>query len=125
MKSQYEGTCPVCSAEWKVNDEIFLSKVNGSWIKCTDKECFEQQRGKIEQPKSSKFTSNKFPITEAIPIYRLAETILEEFQKKRFVRIDPNSATTATVKLNDVLSAEQEAVFIESMFRTLSGNFKP
>lgn len=111
MKSQYAGTCNKDSNHtWKIGDEIFISKgSDGKWIMCTDKDCYVSQGGKISDPNKPKFTPNKFPITEAIPIYELTEELLTAFKNKR--KID--------------FTMEQEMVFVESVFRTLSGNFKP
>ena len=113
MKSKYSGQCPKNEKHtWNVGDEIFLSKsVDGqTWIKCNDKECFLSQGGKIDSGNKPKFVSNKFPITEAINIYKLSEELLTSFLKKR----EPTT-----------ISVSEQAIFIESMFRTLSGNFKP
>lgn len=115
MKSQYEGTCPVCSSQWKINDEIFLSKVNGSWIKCIDKECFQQQGGKIEQPKS-KFQSSKFPITEAPKIFTIAEELLESFKTKRGIQHEGSPSK---------LTISEEAQTLASIFHSLSLGYKP
>lgn len=111
MKSQYAGTCAkVPEHIWKIGDEIFISKgPDGKWIMCTNKECYVSQGGKIADPNKPKFTPTKFPITEAIPIYNLSEEILTAFKNKRKIEFD----------------LHEEMIFIESLFRTLSGNFKP
>jgi len=117
MKSQYEGTCPVCSKSWQVNDEIFLSKVNDSWVKCTDKECFTQQGGKVFEGGTKKpFVSQKIPLENAPKVFALAETLLESFKTKRGIQhtASPNK-----------LTEEQELQAIESFFKTLSGSYKP
>ena len=111
MKSQYAGSCPKCSKAFVVGDEIFITKVGESWIKCVDKECFESQGGKVFEGGKGKFQSQKHPITVAGDLYALSEKILQEFKDKR--------------KEQGALSTNDEAVFIMSFFRTLSGNFKP
>ena len=114
MKSKYAGSCPKCQKEWKVDDEILISKSSdGGWIKCSDKQCFESQGGKISEGSARKsFVSQKFPITESERIYDKAELILDSFKTKRKDQ-------------EDTLTIAEEAVFIESLVRTLSGNFKP
>lgn len=109
LASQYDGTCPVCNTSFKIGEQIFLQKgKDGKWIKCKDEECFKQQGGEIKEKSQGKFTSNKFPITDATKIYNLAEELTNSFIQK-----------------NNGLPVEIKAQFFESMFKTLSGNFKP
>lgn len=110
MKSKYAGVCgKEPTHTWKVDDEIFISKgTDDKWIMCVNKECYLSQGGKVFEGKKP-FQVNKFPITEATTIYNLAEEILTSFKKKRQIEFD----------------LKEEMVFIESFFRTLSGNFKP
>lgn len=112
MKSNYAGKCVKDESHtWLVDDEIFISKgTDDKWIMCKDKECYIAQGGKIQEKKFNKFQSNKFPITEAIPIYNLTEELLKLFKNNR---------------KGIAIPIEQEIVFVESIFRTLSGNFKP
>lgn len=63
-----------------------------------------------------KYTSSKFPINKATEIYNLAEGILDSFYKKR--------SLTDDAKADKRLPVEQEAIFIESIFRTLTQGFK-
>lgn len=92
--------------------EIFISKsADGSkWIKCTDKDCFLKQGGKADEG-GRKFQTTKFKITEAENIYNKAEALMTAFINKH----DRQNALPITEK----------AVMLESLFRTLSGNFKP
>jgi|APSaa5957512535_1039671.scaffolds.fasta_scaffold04437_6 hypothetical protein len=121
MESQYDGECVLCHKEFKKGTQIHISKVNDSWVKCTDETCFKEQGGKVYEKKSGgkfggKFVSQKFPITDAPKIYELAEGLLNCFLKH------PDRQTESEDWL---LRAEDQAIFIESMFRTLSQNFKP
>ena len=75
---------------------------------CTNKECYQSQGGKVFEGKKP-FQVNKFPITDATAIYNKAEEILTSFKDKRELEFD----------------IKEEMIFIESLFRTLSGNFKP
>jgi len=135
MKSQYEGTCTVCSKSFKVNDEIFLSKVNDSWVKCVDKECFMQQGGKIFEGGTKKpFVSQKIPIDDATKVFALAETLLESFKTKRklWPRTTVESASNVgTIEFSPAsetmipLTTEEELQGVESFFKTLSGSYKP
>ena len=119
MESQYDGECMLCHKTFKKGEQIHISKVGDKWIKCTDEVCFKEQGGKVYEKKQTgngRFTSSKFPIGDAPKIYCLAEELLDQFLK------DPKRQTESEDWL---LRAEDQAVFIESMFRTLSQNFKP
>lgn len=106
MKSQYSGTCSVCQIAWNVGEEIFYQKDPKAI--CSNEDCFKTQGGKPFVPKAGKFTSSKFPISKADEIYDLAENLLTKFLGKR----------------TDPISPEQQAIFIESMFKTLSTSYK-
>ena len=121
MPSQYDGGCKLCQNKFKKGDQIHISKVNNEWVKCTDVDCFKEQGGKVFEKKEGgfkKFTSQKFPIGDAPKLFCLAEELLESFYKKR----DSNGDGTIS---EERLPIEQEAIAIESIFRTLSQNFKP
>ena len=123
MPSQYEGECKLCNKAFKKGDQIHISKVNEEWVKCVDEDCFKEQGGKVFEKKAGgkfggKFVSQKFPIGDAPKIFCLAEELLETFYKKR-----DSNAEEATHE--ERLGIEQEAIAIESIFRTLSQNFKP
>ena len=122
MKSKYAGSCPKCSKAFVIDDEIFISKVGESWIKCIDKACFESQGGKVFEGKKG-FQVNKHSITEAEAIYNKAEGILDSFMQKRLKdglhHVRPQDGKLEGFTINE------ESIFILSMFRTLSGNFKP
>jgi len=121
MPSQYDGECNLCHKEFKKGDQIHISKVNNEWVKCTEEDCFKEQGGKIYEKKKTgaggRFVSQKFPIGEAPKLFCLAEELLETFYNQR--KLDGTQADTARLPL------DQEAIFIESMFRTLTQNFKP
>jgi len=121
MESQYDGECILCHKEFKKGTQIHISKVNDSWVKCTDEQCFKEQGGKVYEKKSGgkfggKFVSQKFPIGDAPKLFCLAEELLEKFL---------NDEKRKTESEDWLLSAETQAVFIESIFRTLTQNFKP
>ncbi len=65
---------------------------------------------------SGKYTSAKFPISETHAIYTQAEGLLAKFYELR------KTVNPADVKR---LPLDQEAIFIESMFRSLVTGFKP
>ena len=115
--------CKKCGKVGVVGQERFYEKKGDTWLGCINKECFIAQGGSTEQATKSggKFQVNKHSITEATKLYDLAETILDSFIKKRKEthHVNPQNATI------EDYSTQDESVFILSMFRTLSGNFKP
>ena len=129
MESQYDGECTLCHKTFKKGEQIHISKVGDKWVKCTDEVCFKEQGGKVYEKKSGtggRFTSAKFPIGDAPKIYCLAEELLEQFYKKRADQTVQGSDGFEEPSMSPVkLPIEQEAVFIESIIRTLSQNFKP
>ena len=107
--------CKKCKNLAIVGKDIYIQKnEDNTWVSCADLECFKSQGGTVEEKKSfgggKSFTSSKFPITEATRIYNMAEELLKTFKKSREGK---------------EISIAEEIVFIESMVRTLSGNFKP
>lgn len=128
MESQYDGECSLCHNKFKKGEQIHISKVGDKWVKCTDETCFKEQGGKVYEKKSGsggRFTSAKFPIGDAPKIYCLAEELLEQFYKKRGT-VEGTDGFDQTVQgVESRLPIQDEAVFIESVFRTLSQNFKP
>ncbi len=66
---------------------------------------------------AGKYTSAKFPISEAHGIYTQAEGLLAKFYELRKAVNPANN--------DNRLPIEQEAIFIESMFRSLVTGFKP
>lgn len=118
-EQQSNYSCGKCGKKFIKDTDIYMQKKeDGSWFSCHDLECFKSQGGTLEEKRSfggggSRFTSSKFAIAEAPQLYNLAETFLETFMKKR----EENKEET--------LSIGEQVVFIESIFRTLSGNFKP
>ena len=114
-----------------VGDTRYYEKIGENWIGCIDLECFKAQGGtydtnvRSEQTQwrsrwyindtsdtnaisGGKFAPNKFPLTDAIKVYNLATEL-----------------TNMYLNINKDLSPEIKAQFQESMFKTLSGNFKP
>jgi len=100
-------------------EKIEIDAPDGSktevWVGCVDFECFKSQGGSSEPAQQKKqFQSSKFKLEQANAIMEMTYGMLEEFEKK---------TTTATTPQR--LSLEDKAIFIESIFRTLSQNFKP
>ena len=139
MKSKYASKCPKCERDWAVGDEIFMSKSSdgNTWIKCSDKECFESQGGKISEGGGKKpFVSQKFPITEVPQIFCLAETLLDSFKTKRhLIQTASNTfnvngtSETITTDLNiekfEPLTTSEELQAVESFFKSILGGCKP
>ena len=112
-EQQANYSCGKCGEKFIKDKEIFMQKKDdGTWFSCHNLECFKSQGGTIEEKKSfgGKFTSSKFPISEYVSIYKKAEELLVLFKETR---------------KDKEISITEEIVFIESMVRTLSGNFKP
>jgi len=87
------------------------------WVGCVDFECFKSQGGSAEPADTKKqFQSSKFKLEQAKPLMELAEGFLKEFEEKH------NKTRTDT---DEGMLVNEKAVFIESIFRTLSQNFKP
>ena len=121
-EQQSHYSCSKCGEKFIKDKEIYMQKKDdGSWFSCHSLECFKSQGGTVEEKKSfggggGKFTSSKFPITDAPKVFDMAETLLEAFKIKRGAH---HSAS------NNKLTIEQELQAIESFFKTLSGGFKP
>jgi len=117
--ASYGGKCKVCDVEYKVGETVCMQKDGENWIICKDEECFKQQGGTIEapKPKGGQFTSQKHKLETHVPIFEMAEGLLQKFYEKRKV--------TGEYPVENKLTVEQEAQFIESMFKTLSGSYKP
>ena len=115
--------CKKCGVKPTVGQDRYYEKKGDNWIGCVDFECFKAQGGSPDPATKSggKFTPNKPAISEATRYYDLAETILDSFIKKRKEthHVNPQDARLAD------FSTENESIFVLSMFRTLSGNFKP
>jgi len=116
--------CKVCSKTPNEGDQLWMQNIgteeNKKWIASPHEECFKklQQNPEIGKKTGGKpFVSQKFPIADAPQIYNLCEELLNSFYKKRGIVHDALE--------NKRLSIEQEAIFIESTFRTLSTGFKP
>ena len=116
-EKQANFSCGKCGKQFVRDQDIYMhQKEDKSWFSCHDIECFKSQGGTLEEKKSfgssSKFTSSKFPIAESAKLYNMAEGFLDTFMKRREAE-------------KEKLSVGEQVVFIESIFRTLSGNFKP
>ena len=108
---QANYACRICNEKFTEEKEIYMQKKDdGTWFSCHNFECFKSQGGTVEEKKS--FASSKFPITDAEKIYEKSRLILESFLK--------NYANETTD-----LSLHEKAIFIESIFQTLSTGYKP
>jgi len=101
-------------------EKLVIDGPNGNkvevWVGCIDFECFKSQGGSSEPAQQKKqFQSSKFKLEQAKPLMEMAEAFLKEFEEKH------NKDRTGTDKGMLVV---EKAVFIESIFRTLSQNFK-
>lgn len=107
-KPIYPGKCEVCNTEFTTNDEVFMDKQGNNWIICKDEECYKRQGGSpIEQKQGGgKFQSSKFKLEQVQVIEEFVYKLMDNFDKKYPDKLkDPD-------------------VMFESLFRTVSGNFK-
>ncbi len=112
--------CKSCQKTPTVGQDRYYEKITVTgqdggktevWAGCVDFECFKKQGGSSEPAQQKKpFTPTKFPITDAPKIMNLAEEMLAAFLNKR---------------KDDTLTMENQSIFIESIFRTLSSCYKP
>jgi hypothetical protein len=85
-----------------------MEKKGETWIICKNEDCFTQQGGTIDAPRQGgKFQSNKIPISEVTRIFNLATELTNPYKS-----------------LHQNITPETEAQFMESIFKTVSGNFK-
>lgn len=116
--------CKQCQKTPTIGQERYYEQIDGPdgskvWIGCVDLECFKKQGGSSEPAQAKKggaFQSTKFKIESATSIKEMAWGMLNEFEKK-FGETMPDGHKT--------LPLEDRAIFFESIFRTLSANFKP
>lgn len=124
--------CKLCQKTPTVGQDRYYEKItidgsNGNkvevWAGCVDFECFKKQGGSSEPASQKKmFQSTKFNLEQAKSIMDMTEAMLKKFIE---IRQTANKAITdIPVKYNN-LTLNEQAVFIESIFRTLSQNFKP
>ena len=94
------------------------------WAGCVDFECFKKQGGSSEpaQAKKGTFQSTKWKLEQAKPIMEMTEGMLKSFIE---TRQNANKDNPETSEKYNNLSLNDQAVFIMSVFRTLSQNYKP
>jgi len=111
--------CKRCGRLPTIGEERFYEKKGDNWIGCVDKKCFIEQGGSSEPATKGggKFTSQKFPISEFPSLYKISEDLLDSFLAKR--KGTPEEPTLQT------LTTSEQSIFVLSIFRTLSQNFKP
>lgn len=116
--------------QWQNNDNKAHFDSQGN---CKSSQTGQQTQQTTEtKPVQSKYSgSYKTPITKATEIYNLAEAILDSFKEKRKISKKPHELGEGELPelptgldVYNSLSTDQEAVFIESVFRTLSQNYK-
>ena len=121
----FGGTCKVCNQSFNQGETICMEKAGDKWITCKDEDCFKNQGGTIDAPKTQggRFTSSKLPLSKAPEVYAMAEGFLGQFLGKRSEIVGADGFDQEVAQAPEMPISEQ-AVFIESMFRTLSQNFK-
>lgn len=112
--------CKVCNVTPSEGDDLWMQNIgseeSAKWIVSPHEECFKklQENPELGKKQSSgrQFTSAKFPITEAVNLFQLSEELLNVFLNKH----ETQSA---------FLTVQEKAIFVESIFRTLSTGYKP
>jgi len=117
--------CKKCGKTATAGQDRYFEKIevpgpDGSktevWIGCIDFECFKSQGGSATPAEQKKmFQSTKFKLEQAKPLMEMTEGFLKEFEEKH------NKTRTGS---DTGMLVNEKAVFIESIFRTLSQNFK-
>lgn len=131
MKPAQEGKLYPCKKCGKIPtagqnryyEQIKIDGQDGSkmevWVGCVDFECFKSQGGSAEPADTKKqFQSSKFKLEQAKPLMEMTQKFLDEFLEKYKPTTTPQQGTVG-------LSINEKAVFVESIFRTISQNFKP
>ena len=115
-EQQANYACGKCGEQFIKDKDIYMQKKeDGSWFSCHNLECFKSQGGTVEEKKSfggGRFTSSKFPITEAEQIYNKAEGIVESFKNKR-------------KDSDEKLTISEELQAVESFFNSMLTGCKP
>ena len=130
-KPNFGKTCQVCQTAYSTEDEVYMDTLdNGAtWIICKNEACYKQQGGRAIESKDSKprFTPTKFPIQDFPKLVNMAELQLESFLKKRKTEYENNPAELAAGEVNmwTLLSVAEQAMFIESMVRSMVTGCKP
>jgi len=124
--------CKSCQKTPTVGQERYYEKITVTgqdgnktevWAGCIDFECFKKQGGSSEPAQQKKtFQSTKWKLEQAKPIMEMTEAMLVQFIEKRQ---KANSDTPDTSEKYNNLTLNEQAVFIESIFRTISQNYKP
>jgi hypothetical protein len=108
------GKCKVCELEYSATDEVYMDKVNDVWIICKDKECYDKQGGgEIKESNSGKqWQPTKFKLDSILPIQEATKGYVTEILK---------DCETETEKA----SVDCKVQLYESIFKSISGNFRP
>ena len=133
--------CKKCNKTPTVGQDRYYEKIeidgpDGNkteiWVGCVDFECFKSQGGSSEQAQQKKqFQSTKFKLEQAKSIMEMTEAMLKKFIETRQTanknlpehKLLTDKGYQVDEKYNN-LTLNEQAVFIESIFRTLSQNFK-
>lgn len=123
--ASFGGTCSVCNTAYTTGEQVCMEKAGDKWVICKNEDCFHNQGGTISPPKQQggRFTSTKMPISKAPEVYAMAEGMLTQFLAKRAEVVGADGFDQEVAQAPEMPINEQ-AVFIESIFRTLSQNFK-
>lgn len=122
----FGGTCSVCSTEYKTGEEVYMQKDGDKWLICKDETCWKQQGGTLDTPKDGKkFTPTKFPIADFPKLVSLAEAQLESFLNKRLEVIKRQEGINAPSDKYQLMSVSEQAIFVESMVRSMVTGCKP
>jgi len=115
--------CKKCGKTATAGQDRYFEKIevdgpDGSktevWIGCIDFECFKSQGGSATPAEQKKFMPTKFPLQSVGAIKDIAFGLIDDFEKKYSTSTTPQK-----------LSMENKAIMFESLFRTVSSNFKP
>lgn len=141
FESYNDGQCEKCGKPYAKGAQVYGFKPEGGkWKFCEDETCikelFKANNPKPAGPKpSNQYAASKLSLSDALHYYNKAEEMLALFKARRepptvsTLTTAPQVASTSQfVGLTESqvpISIEQELIFIESVFRTLSQGYKP
>lgn len=123
--SSYAGTCKKNQEhKWNVNDPIFMQKnSDGSWLMCSNKDCFIAQGGTIEEQAKGKGGGRTMDMSLAFAkgFNDYAWKIATDHAKELFP--DDLAKPDVASSLTKPQIAKERAIATESIFSTLMGAF--